>query len=234
VGITELKSILKREKRWLKETVWVNNPDSKPESLLKLASSKDMKVLYQLVRRADVTEEVLVRVAENNGRNIGLLVACARHPNAGPATMFRVGEEFKAAIVTRPLDLTWTGEMLRTLAADKSASAERIQYLVDFASSSTGVYLLSESEESEIYAVLAGNESCPPDVLVWLSKLYEWQHHHVDVWPDRRESDSFEILRACVNNPALPSERLVELSGHELEEIRGLVTERMITLVAVV
>jgi hypothetical protein len=232
VGITELKTILKREKVWLRETVWVNNPDSKPETLMKLASSKDMKVLYQLVRRADVTEEVLVRVAENNGRDMGLLVACARHANAGPATMFRVGEGFKAAIVTRPLDLTWTGEILRTLAADKSASAERIQYLVDFASSSTGVYLLSESEESEIYAVLAGNESCPPDVLVWLSKLYEWQHH-VDVWPDRRESDSFEILRACIANPALPTERLVELSGHELEEIRGLVTQRMVTLVEV-
>jgi hypothetical protein len=231
VKITELKNILKREKVWIKETVWVNNPDSKPETLLKLASSKDMKVLYQLVRRADVTEDVLVRVAENNGRDMGLLVACARHANAGPATMFRVGEEFQAAIVTRPLDLTWTVEILRTLAADRSASAERIQYLVDFASSSTGVYLLSESEEREIYAVLAENESCPPDVLVWLSKLYEWQHHVV--WPTPRQAESFEILRACVNNPALPTERLVELSGHELEEIRVLVAERMIAVVAV-
>ena len=233
MGITELKSIMKREKVWLKETVWVNNPDSSLETLLKLASSKDMKVLYQLVRRADVTEEVLVRVAENNGRNMGLLVACARHVNAGPATMFRVGEEFQAAIVTRPLDPKWTFEILCILAADTSASAKRIHYLVEFATSSTGVYLLTGSDERAIMHLVAENESCPPDVLVWLSKLYEWQHH-VDVWPDRRESESFEILRACVNNPALPTERIVELSGHELEEIRGLVTERMITLVAVV
>ncbi len=232
MGITELKSILKREKAWLKETVWVNNPDSKPETLMKLASSKDMKVLYQLVRRADVTEDVLVRVAENNGRDMGLLVACARHANAGPATMFRVGEEFQAAIVTRPLDLTWTFEILRILAADRSASAQRIHYLVEFASSSTGVYLQTGSDERAIYAVLAGNESCPPDVLVWLSKLYEWQHR-VDVWPDQCESESFEILRECVDNPALPTERLVELSGHELEEIRVLVAERMVKVVEV-
>ncbi len=221
----ELKSILKRELRW------VNDPTCPMKKLLKLASSSNMKVLRILVRRDDVTEEILVRVAENNGCRTELLAACVRHPNAGPATMCRVSEEFQAALFTGPPELAWAGETVITLVADTSASAERLDSLAKFASTSLGIQYLSYADQATITRVIAQNKNSPPELLLALSKLYEW--HHRWSWPDKRQADTYEVLRACIANPSLPTERLVELSGHELEEIRVLVAERMVKVVEV-
>jgi hypothetical protein len=221
----ELISVLKRELRW------VSDPTCPKKKLLKLASSKNTKVLRILVRRLDVTEEILLHVASNNGRCTDLLAACVRHPNAGPATMSLVSEEFLAAIFTRPLCLNGAGEILITLTDDASASAERLAGLAQFASYPIGIQYLSYPDQATVTRVIAQNENSPPELLLALSKLYEWLDHKI--WPTPRQADAFEVLRACIANPSLPTERLVELSGHKMEEIRDLVAERMVKVVEV-
>jgi hypothetical protein len=220
-----------QEKNARKALKRASGPACSPTRLTKLASSKDPTVLLALVSNPSVSEEVLIEVASKRNQRIEILAACASNPAAGTECLRLVVVQLERALQRGGWeDLQHVAALLLALVNNEAASTELIEFAATFTTAAKSVQYLMPDARNELRLALALNVNSPPELVLDLSTIFDFLMSWVR---SRMENEKdFALLRACVQNPMLPTARLVELSGHSEPLVREMVAEHMVTLLA--
>jgi hypothetical protein len=220
-----------RENKARKALKRASDPACTPTRHTKLASSKDPTVLLALVSNPSVSEELLIAVASKRNQRVEILTACASNPAAGTECLRVVAVQLERSLQRGGWeDLQHVAALLLALVNNEAATTELLEFAATFTTAAKAVQYLMPDARNELRLALALNVNSPPEVVLELSTIFDFLMSWVR---SRMETEKdFELLRACVVNPMLPTERLVELSGHSEPLVREMVAEHMVTLLA--